>query len=169
LHHQSDQRGFVFTLSCQEEVEAAFLLIRQQGMLLKKQLCGCAWICWGYPLLVPLLLSSASSHLLWDWPLSRCVLWIVWCFDGLCGVFCVGSNFRCMVMNVGITPKITPKLLIWNMMLELVIVYGKVNNGHGNATTIRHRITRAFEWHLRILMEINTWNVGIRKRAKITP
>lgn len=37
-----------------------------------------------------------------------------------------------MVAYVGMTPKITPKLLISNMILELMIPYDKVGNGYGN-------------------------------------
>ncbi len=37
----------------------------------------------------------------------------------------------CMEMYVGMTPKITPQLLIWNMMLELKMEYDEVNNGQG--------------------------------------
>ena len=42
------------------------------------------------------------------------------------------STAKCMVAYVGMTPKITPKLLISNMILELMIPYDKVGNGYGN-------------------------------------
>jgi hypothetical protein len=42
-----------------------------------------------------------------------------------------GCKFLCMEMYVGMTPKITPQLLIWNMMLELKMEYDEVNNGQG--------------------------------------
>ena len=58
--------------------------------------------------------------------------------SGFCGV---GVEFWSMEVNVGMTPTITPKVLFWNMMLELKIVYGNVNNGQGNAIIIRRGIT----------------------------
>ena len=60
--------------------------------------------------------------------------------------FCgVGGNCWSMQVNVGMTPKITPKVLLSDLMLELMRTYGKVNNGYDNATIIRRRITWAFQ------------------------
>jgi hypothetical protein len=46
----------------------------------------------------------------------------------------IGGNFGCIEIYVGMTPKIIPKLLIWNMILELMMTYDEVNNGHRNGT-----------------------------------
>ena len=42
----------------------------------------------------------------------------------------VDGSFFCTKVYIGMTPKITPKLLIWNMILELTMAYDEVNNGH---------------------------------------
>ena len=56
-------------------------------------------------------------------------------------------KFWNMEINVGMTPTIIPKVLFWDMILELKIVYGNVNYGHSNATIIRRGITSAFKWY----------------------
>ena len=63
--------------------------------------------------------------------------WFLWC----------GMKFFSMKINVGMTPTIIPKVLFWDMILELKIVYGNVNNGHRNATIITRGITSAFKWY----------------------
>jgi len=45
--HQSEQSGFVFALSCQENVEVVFMSNHHQGMMLKMWLFSWTWICWG--------------------------------------------------------------------------------------------------------------------------
>jgi hypothetical protein len=51
------------------------------------------------------------------------------------------STAKCMVVHVGMTPKITPKLLILNMILELMIPYDKVGNGYSNGSINKLAIT----------------------------
>ena len=56
-------------------------------------------------------------------------------------------KFFSMEINIGMTPTIIPKVLFWDMIFELKLVYGNVNNGHGDATIIRRGITLAFKWY----------------------
>ncbi len=47
-----------------------------------------------------------------------------------------------MVAYVGMTPKITPKLLISNMIMELMIPYDKVGNGYYDLDIICNLVPR---------------------------
>ena len=62
---------------------------------------------------------------------------------------CLGVRviFLGLKITVGMTAKIKSKVLLLELMLELIKGYGKVNNGHNNATIIRRIITWAFHWY----------------------
>ena len=83
-------------------------------------------------------LWQLAQHILLDPPSSMMLSAVFKVGSGFCGV---GLEFWSMEVNVGMTPTITPKVLFWNMMLELKIVYGNVNNSQGNATIIKSGIT----------------------------
>jgi hypothetical protein len=80
LHHQSDQRGFVFEISCQEEVEAAFFVDLSAGdaaeeaaVRLRVDLLGLSTSC-----------STTSIISKQQFALGLAI--VTMCFYGLCGV-----------------------------------------------------------------------------------
>jgi hypothetical protein len=83
----------------------------------------------------------------------------VW-FCGECSLCGVWVNLWGMQIDVGMTPKITPKVLLLDLMLELMRTYGKVNNGYNNVIIIRRRIIWAFHWHSWINLEYNRWSLA---------
>ena len=74
-----------------------------------------------------------------------------------------------MVAYIGMTPEITPKLLISNMILELMIPYDKVGNGYGNGSINKLVITCYLMWCYHQFMEFNWWSLINGNRLKITP
>jgi hypothetical protein len=74
-----------------------------------------------------------------------------------------------MTSNVGMTPKLTPYVLLSEPMLELKKVYGNINNGYNDATIIRCGITCSLQRYLSIHMKMNSWNVASGNVVKKTP
>jgi hypothetical protein len=72
----------------------------------------------------------------------------------------VRGIFFVMTSNVGMTSTLIPKELLSEPMMELKVVYGKVNNGYSNAYVIKRRITCSFQWYSWIDMEYNCWRVA---------
>ena len=95
------------------------------------------------------------------------VLLVITSDGGSCGD--VGRKFFVMTSNVGMTPKLTPYVLLSEPMLELKEVYGNINNGYNDATIIRCGITCSLQRYSSIHMKMNSWNVASGNVVKITP
>ncbi len=95
------------------------------------------------------------------------VLLVITSNGGSCGA--VGRKFFVMTSNVGMTPKLIPKVLLSEPMLELKEVYGNINNGYNDATIIRCGMTCSLQRYSSIHMELDSWNVASGNVVKITP
>jgi hypothetical protein len=71
----------------------------------------------------------------------------------------VGGMFFVMTSNLGMTSKLKSYKLLSEPMMELKVVFGKINNNdYNNAYIIKRSITCFFQWYfLWIDMEFNCW------------
>ncbi len=60
--------------------------------------------------------------------------------------------------DVGMMTELIPQVFLLELMLELKVAYGNVNNGHGNANNNQRGISCPFQWY---------WNVGSGFVARI--